>query len=143
MVEPKAQPAERCGNRHDAACDHGVTERPLGVVVGRRQVQVRDEGDDGAPVVEDFTGQIANFVVDLMPVARTVPFDSGRQTLEGVRVGSVVDPLDQAAQVAREIATETGARAVVTLGKGQCLADERPQAALAAGMIAIKRDSRR
>src|ERR1019366_1377705 len=111
--------------------------RALGVVVRWRQVRVRDEGDDGAPVVEDFTGQIANLLLDLMPVALTVPFDAVRQPLEGVRVGSVVDPLDEAPEVADQIATEAGASAVGAFGEGQGLADEMRQAALAAGMIAV------
>src|ERR1019366_5031082 len=125
------------GSKADAACDHGVAKRPLGVVVCRRQVRVRDEGDDGAPVVEDFTGQIANLLLDLMTVTLTVPFDAGRQPLEGVGVGSVVDLLDEAAEVAHQIATEAGARAVVALGEGQGLADEMRQTALATGMIAV------
>jgi len=41
-----------------------------------------------------------------MPVALAVPFDAGRQPLEGVRVGSIVDAPDEAAQVADQIATE-------------------------------------
>ena len=59
-----------------------------------------------------------------MPVALTVPFDAYRQPLEGVRVGSIVDPLDEAAEVADQIATEAGAGAVVAFGEGQRLADE-------------------
>jgi hypothetical protein len=59
-----------------------------------------------------------------MPVALAVPFDAGRQSLEGVRVGSVVDPLDEAAEVADQIATEAGAGAVVAFGEGERLADE-------------------
>ncbi len=72
-----------------------------------------------------------------MPVALTVPFDAVRQPLEGVRVGSVVDPLDEAPEVADQIATEAGAAAVVALGEGQGLADEMRQAPLAAGVIAV------
>jgi len=41
-----------------------------------------------------------------MPVALAVPFDAGRQPLEGVRVGSIGDAHDEAAQVADQIATE-------------------------------------
>ena len=101
-----------------------MAERALGVVVCRRQVRVRYEGDDRAPVVEDFTGEIANLLLDFIAVALIVPFDAVRQPLEGVRVGSVVDPLDEAPEVADQIATEAGAGAIEAFGEGQRLANE-------------------
>jgi hypothetical protein len=45
----------------------------LGLVVGRRRARVRDDGDDRVPVVEDSTGEVANLLLDLAPVALAVP----------------------------------------------------------------------
>ena len=95
--------------------------------------------DDRVPVVEDFAGQFADLLLDPVAVALAVPLDARHQPLDGRRITAlaVVDPLDEAAQVADEIATEAGARAVVAFGERQRLADEMRQTALAAGMIAI------
>ena len=101
----------RPGSEADAPGDHGVAQRALGLIVGRRQARVEDEGDDRVPIVEDFAGQFANLLLDLVPVALAVPLDAGHQPLDGRRVGAfaVVDPLDEAAQVAHEVAAEAGA----------------------------------
>src|SRR5271169_1655346 len=123
----------------DAPGDHGVAQRALGVVVGRRQARVVDEGDDGFPVVEDFAGELANLVLDLVPVALAVPLDARHQPLDRRRVVALaaVDPLDQAAKIAHEIAAEAGAGVIIALGERQAVADQMRQAALAAGMIAV------
>src|SRR5271170_897670 len=126
------------GPEADAPGDHGVAQRALGLVVGRRQIRVRDEGDDRVPVVEDFTGQVANLLLDVVAVALAAPLDAGHQALDGLcfRI-AVVDPLDEPPQVTHEVTTEAGAVAVIALGERQTLADEMGQTALAAGMIAI------
>jgi hypothetical protein len=61
---------------------------------------------------KDFPGEIANLLVDVMPVALTVLFCAVRQPLERLRVGSVADALDEAAQVSRQFAPEASARAL-------------------------------
>ena len=97
----------------DAARDHGVTERTFGVVVGGRQAGVVDEGDHRVPVVEDFVGQVPHLLLDLMSVALAVPLDGVHQSPDGFAVGlAVTDPLDQATQIADEVATEAGTVAV-------------------------------
>src|SRR5271169_2592400 len=50
---------------------------------------------------------------------------------------AAVDPLDQAAKIAHEIAAEAGAGVIIALGERQAVADQMRQAALAAGMIAV------
>src|SRR5271170_1299710 len=127
------------GPEADAPGDHGVAQGALGLVVGRRQVRVRHESDDGLPVVEDLAGEVANLLLDLVPVALAVPLDAGHQPLDGRRFAAlaVVDPLDQAAQVAHEFAAESGAGAVPALREREALANQMRQAALAARMIAV------
>jgi hypothetical protein len=53
----------RAGSEADPSGDHGVAQGALGVVVGRRQGGIGDEGDDGVPIVEDFAGEFANFLL--------------------------------------------------------------------------------
>jgi hypothetical protein len=53
-----------------------VTQGALGLVVGRRQIRVEDEGDDRAPIVEDFAGQFADLLFELVAVALAVPLDA-------------------------------------------------------------------
>src|SRR5271169_4413320 len=105
------------GSEADAPGDDGVAQGALGVVVGRRQARIEDEGDDRVPVVEDFAGQLANLLLDLVPIALATPLDAAHQPLDGLRVAAlaVLDPLDEAAQVAHEIATEAGAGAIIAL----------------------------
>jgi len=59
-------------------------------------------------------------------VALAVPLDARHQPLDGLRVAalSVADPLDEAAQVADEIATEAGTGAIIALGERQAFADQ-------------------
>jgi len=98
------------GPEADAPGDHGVAQRALGLVVGRRQTRVRDEGDDRVPVVEDFTGKVANLLLDVVAVALAVPLDAGHRALDGLRFRiAVVDPLDEPPQVTHEVTTEAGA----------------------------------
>ena len=116
-----------------------MAQGTLGLVVGRRQVRVPDEGDDRVPVVEDFAGQFADLLLELVAVALAVPLDARHQPLDGSSVAalSVVDPLDEAAQVADQVTTEAGTGAVIALGERQALADEMRQATLPAGMITV------
>src|SRR5271155_3625924 len=134
-VEPAAFVGS--GAEADAAGDDGVAQRALGLVVGRRQPRVEDEGDDRIPIVEDFAGELANLLLDLVPVAPAVPLDAAHQPLDGRRVAAlaIVDPLDQAAQVAHQVAT--GACAIPALREREALADQMRQAALAARTIAV------
>src|SRR5208283_3421021 len=48
-----------------------------------------------------------------------------------------MDPLDEAAKIAHEVATEAGTGAVIALRERQTLADEMGQTALPAGMVAV------
>src|SRR3954465_6271586 len=57
------------GAEGDAARDNGMTERPLGIVVRRRQQRIGDEGDDRLPVIEDFPGEGPDLLLDLVLVA--------------------------------------------------------------------------
>src|SRR5271155_70338 len=127
------------GPEADAPGDHGVAQGALGLVVGGGRVGGRHESDDGLPVVEDLAGEIANLLLDLVPVALAVPRDAGHQPLDGRRFAAlaVVDPLDQAAQVAHEFAAESGAGAVPALREREALANQMRQAALASRMIAV------
>jgi len=85
-----------------------------------------DEGDDGVPVVEDFAGEFADFLLVLVAVLLAVPFYARHQPLDGgrLRVLAVVDALDQTAQVANQIGAEIAAGAVIALGERQRLADQ-------------------
>ena len=114
------------GSEADAPCDHGVAQRALGVIVGRRQLRIVDEGDDGVPIVEDFAGQFADFLLVLVPVALAVPFYARHQPIDGwrLRVRAVVDALDEAAQIANQVVAEAGVRAIITQGERQALADQ-------------------
>ena len=114
------------GSEADAPRDDGMAQRALGVVVGRRQGAIVDEGDDGVPVVEDFAGEFADFLLVLVAVLLAVPFYARHQPLDGgrLRVLAVVDALDQTAQVANQIGAEIAAGAVIALGERQRLADQ-------------------
>ncbi len=116
-----------------------MAQRALGVVVGRRQGRIGDEGDDGVPIVEDFAGEFADLLLVLVAVALAVPLYARHQPLDGgrLRVLAFVDPLDQAAQVAHQVAAEAGVRAIIARGERQGFADQMRQAALAARMVAI------
>ena len=62
----------------DAPGDDGDAQGALGLVVGGGQVGVGDEGDDGGPVVEDFTGERADFFGLVIAVEFAGPFQAGR-----------------------------------------------------------------
>jgi hypothetical protein len=54
-----------------------MPQRPLGVVVRRRQQRFGDESDYRLPVVEDFARERTNLLLDLIFVALTVSLDAG------------------------------------------------------------------
>lgn len=58
-----------------------MTAMRRGLVVGRRQGVVADEGDDGGPVVEDFTGELADFFGVVIAMELAGPF---QPSLDGV-----------------------------------------------------------
>jgi hypothetical protein len=66
----------------EAAGDDGVPQGAFRLVVCRRQQRIADEGDDGGPVVEDFPGELADFlgVVIAMELAR--PLEPGLDRVE-------------------------------------------------------------
>src|SRR3954451_9568240 len=66
----------------EAAGDDGVPQGAFCLVVCRRQQRIADEGDDGGPVVEDFPGELADFlgVVIAMELAR--PLEPGLDRVE-------------------------------------------------------------
>jgi hypothetical protein len=59
-----------------------VPQGTLGVVVGRRQVRVVDESDDRLPIVQDFAGERANFLLSLVLIALAIPADSSDQAFD-------------------------------------------------------------
>lgn len=72
-----------------------------------------------------------------MAVALAVPLDARGQAHDGRRVVAVMHTLDQAAQIADQVAAEARSRAVMPLCQRAGFADQVRQATLAARMIAI------
>src|SRR3954467_8576064 len=121
----------------EAAGDDGVPQGAFCLVVCRRQQRIVDEGDDGGPVVEDFPGELADFlgVVIAMELAR--PLEPGLDRVEDGMVLVVGHGPDQVAQLTHQPRAEADAVGVEAAGQSQALPDEMGQAALAAGIIAI------
>src|SRR3954468_4671663 len=99
------------GSRSEAEApgNDGQAQGALGLVVGRRQGMVGDEGDDGAPVVEDFTGEAADFLGLVIAVELASPFQAGLDRVEDGMVLVLGDGLDQAAQFADQPLSEADA----------------------------------
>ena len=111
------------GAEPDQPCQDDVAQRALGVVVCGWQQRIGDEGDDGIPIAEDFTGERAHLLLEVVLVALTVPLDAAEQALDrpfsfriplgGLLVG---DFLDQTSQIPQKVASKARAAAVVAFG---------------------------
>ena len=104
--------------------DDGQAQGALGLVVGWRQGMVGDEGDDGAPVVEDFTGEGADFLGLMIAVELAGPFQAGLDRVEDGMVLVLGDGLDQAAQFADHPVSEADAVGMEATSQGDPLADQ-------------------
>ena len=62
-------PFVSAGSEADTTGDDRMAQGAFGIVVGRRQAAVIDEGDHRIPVVEDLTRESANFVLGLVSIA--------------------------------------------------------------------------
>ena len=98
---------------------------------------VGDEGDDGAPVVEDFTGEGADFLGLVIAVELAGPFQAGLDRVEDGMVLVLGDGLDQAAQFADQPLSEADAIGMEATSQGDPLADQVRQAPLTAGVVAV------
>src|SRR3954463_12212843 len=96
---------------------------------------VGDEGDDGAPVVEDFTGEGADFLGLMIAVELASPFQAGLDRVEDVRAPGA--GLDRAAQFAAQPLSEADAVGMEATSQGDPLADQVRQAPLTAGVVAV------
>ena len=114
-----------------------MTARRRGLVVGWRQGMVGDEGDDGAPVVEDFTGEGADFLGLVIAVELAGPFQAGLDRVKDGMVLVLGDGLDQAAQFADQPLSEADAVGMEATSQGDSLADQVRQAPLTAGVVAV------
>ena len=85
---------------------------------------VGDEGDDGAPVVEDFTGEGADFLGLVIAVELAGPFQAGLDRVEDGMVLVLGDGLDQAAQFADQPLSEADAVRMEATSQGDPLADQ-------------------
>ena len=121
----------------EAAGDDGMPQGAFRLVVCRRQRRIADEGDDGGPVVENFSSELADFlgVVVAMELAR--PLEPGLDRIEDGMVLVVGYGPDQVAQLAHQPLAEADAVRVEAASQSQAFPDEMGQAALAAGIIAI------
>ena len=81
---------------------------------------VGDEGDDGAPVVEDFTGEAADFLGLVIAVELASPFQAGLDRVEDGMVLVLGDGLDQAAQFADQPLSEADAVGMDQPGRSPC-----------------------
>src|SRR4051812_39139080 len=127
------------GSRSEAEApgDDGQAQGALGLVVGWRQGMVGDEGDDGAPVVEDFPGKRTDFLGLVIAVELAGPFQASLDRVEEGMVLVLSDGLDQAAQFADQPLAEADAVRMQATGQGDSFADQMSDAALAAGVVAI------
>src|SRR4051794_41234321 len=98
---------------------------------------VGDEGDDGAPVVEDFTGEGADFLGLVIAVELAGPFQAGLDRVEDGMVLVLGNGLDQAAQFADQPLSEADAIGMEATSQGDPLADQVRQAPLTAGAVAV------
>src|SRR4051812_18904939 len=94
---------------------------------------IGDEGDDGAPVVEDFTGEGADFLGLVIAVGLAGPFQAALDRVEDGMVLVLGDGRDQAAQFADQPLSEADAVGMEATSQGDPLADQVRQAPLTAG----------
>ena len=108
----------------EAAGDDGMPQGAFRLVVCRRQQRIADEGDDGGPVVEDFPGELADFlgVVIAMELAR--PLEPGLDRVEDCMVLVVGYSPDQVAQLAHQPFAEADAVRVEAASQSQAFPDE-------------------
>ena len=124
------EPAALVGSGSEAhAGDHGVLKaRSASLLVGGR-LGSETNATTASQSLRISPANRGNLLFDVVPVALAVPFDAGHQSLDGVEVVAVMDPLDEAAKIAHEVATEAGTGAVIALRERQTLADEGPDSA--------------
>ena len=59
-----------------------MPECGLGIVVGRRQIWIGDEGSDGVPVIEDFAGERPRLGDIRVFVEKTGPLEAGQDGVD-------------------------------------------------------------
>jgi hypothetical protein len=101
-----------------------VAKSALGLVVGWWQGMIGDEGHDGSPVVENFTGEGPDFLCFMVAIKVAGAFQTGLDRVENGVVLVLGDGLDQIAQFAYQPLTEAHPIGGEAAGQRQPFSDD-------------------